>query len=259
MRAVKKALFMVGLPAVLVALWWLSSANSTNPYFPPLQDILGTFPDTWSPEQIRSNVLPSLARLTVGVAVAIVLGVSLGVAVGSSSVLRAATEPVLEFLRAIPPPVLIPVLILFAGIGDSMKVMVIVWGCLWPVLLNTVDGVKEADGVLSDTCRIYGISGRSRLTRFILPSAGPRIFAGMRQALSLGIILMVIGEMFASTNGLGFAVIQFQREFSIPQMWTGIILLGLIGVLLSVLFGLAERRVLAWYFGLRRQHMGDVR
>ena len=112
----------------------------------------------------------------------------------------------LEFLRAIPPPVLVPILILFAGIGDLMKVLVIVSGCIWPILLNTVEGVRAVDEVLSDTCRSYRIGGWLRLRHLTLRAASPQIVTGARQALSIGVILMVISEMFAAQSGLGFTV-----------------------------------------------------
>jgi ABC-type nitrate/sulfonate/bicarbonate transport system permease component len=132
-----------------------------------------------------------------------------------------------------------------------MKVLVIVSGCVWPILLNTVEGVRAVDSVQVDTARSYGITGPARIARVVLPSASPQIAAGLRQALSIAIILMVISEMFAASNGLGFAIVQFQRSFAIPEMWSGIILLGLLGFALSLLFRLAERRALRWYDGLR--------
>ncbi len=150
-----------------------------------------------------------------------------------------------------PPPVLVPVIMLFAGIGDAMKVVVIASGCVWPVLLNTVEGVRAVDPVTAETARSYGITGMARISRIVLPSASPQIFAGLRQALSIGIILMVISEMFAASNGLGFTIVQFQRGFAIPGMWTGILVLGLLGFVLSLLFQAVERRVLGWYHGLR--------
>jgi ABC-type nitrate/sulfonate/bicarbonate transport system permease component len=252
----RKALLLVALPVVLLAVWWVLTAGSTDPYVPPLQTIFATFPDTWTWQRFVDDVVPSLLRLLVGYAVAVVLGVALGIAVGRSRSLRSVLEPVLEFFRAIPPPVLIPIVILFAGIHDTMKVIVIVSGCIWPVLLNTVEGVRAVDEVLIDTSRCYGISGTARLRRLTLRAASPQILAGMRQALSLAIILMVISEMFAASNGLGFTNVQFQRGFAIPEMWTGIIVLGLVGITLSLIFGLVERRALAWYFGLRRAQRG---
>jgi ABC-type nitrate/sulfonate/bicarbonate transport system permease component len=250
MRALR-VLAVIALPAVLVACWWILSAGSTDFYRPPLRKILVAFADTWFGARIVDDILPSLARLAVGYAVALVIGVGLGVAIGSSPRLRAATEPVLEFLRAIPPPVLVPILILFAGIGDLMKVLVIISGCVWPILLNTVEGVRGVDEVLADTCRAYNIKGNGRMRHLVLRSASPQIVTGARQALSIGIILMVISEMFAAQSGLGFTVVQFQRGFQIPEMWSGVLLLGLLGVALSLAFRLVERRILGWYHGVR--------
>lgn len=216
-----------------------------------LRTILEAFPDVWTAERLREDVLPSVLRLTGGYALAAVVGVALGTVIGSYRRVRAVCEPVLEFLRAVPPPVLVPVIMLFAGIGDTMKVTVIASGCVWPVLLNTVEGVRAVDPVLAQTARSYGITGVARLRKVVLRSASPQIFAGLRQALSIGIILMVISEMFAASNGLGFTIVQFQRGFAIPDMWTGILVLGLLGFVLSVVFQLVERRVLGWYHGLR--------
>ncbi len=242
----------LGLPAVLFAVWWFATADSTDFYVPPLSTILRKFPEVWTGERLLSDVVPSLLRLTAGYLLAVVTGIGIGLVVGMSRVARDLLEPVLELFRAIPPPVLVPVIMLFAGIGDTMKVLVIVSGCMWPVLLNTVEGVRAVDEVLSDTCRSYGITGASRLWHLVLRSASPQIVTGMRQALSIGIILMVISEMFAASNGLGFTIVQFQRSFAIPEMWSGVLLLGLLGFLLSLLFRFAENRVMAWYQGLRR-------
>jgi ABC-type nitrate/sulfonate/bicarbonate transport system permease component len=256
MAAGRRVLVVVGLPLVLLALWWVLSEGSESFYLPPLRQILATFADVWLGSRLVDDVLPSVVRLLAGFALATVVGVALGVAVGSSRRLRAACEPVLEFLRAIPPPVLVPIFILVAGIGTSMKVLVIVSGCLWPILLNTIEGVRARDQVLEDTCRAYGIGGAARLRHLVLRSASPQIVTGMRQALAIGIILMVISEMFAASSGLGFTIIQFQRGFAIPEMWSGILLLGLLGVILSLGFRAFEHRVLAWYYGLRRARRG---
>lgn len=247
----RRVVTAIGLPVVLVAGWWFASAGSTDFYFPPLSRILEVFPDTWFGARMVDDVLPSLARLGVGYAAALLLGVGLGMLIGTSPTLRALAEPLLEFLRAVPPPVLVPILVLVAGIGSTMKILVIVSGCLWPVLLNTVEGVRAVDEVLADTCRTYRIRGRLRWWHLVLRSASPQIVTGARQALSVGIILMVISEMFAASSGLGYTVIQFKDGFQIPQMWSGVILLGLLGVLLSLLFRLAEHRVLDWYHGSR--------
>ncbi|MFJ5261791.1 ABC transporter permease [Streptomyces sp. NPDC088387] len=248
---VRQTLFVIGLPALLLAVWWIASDGSTDPFWPPLRTILETFPSVWTGERLRADLLPSLLRLAAGYTLAGVAGIGLGLLIGSHRGVRAFCEPVLEFLRAVPPPVLVPVITLFAGIGDSMKILVIASGCVWPVLLNTVEGVRAVDSVMLETARSYHVRGAGRLCHVVLRSASPQIVAGLRQALSVAIILMVISEMFAADNGIGFTVVQFQRSFAIPDMWTGILLLGLLGFLLSLAFQFAERRVLGWYHGLR--------
>jgi ABC-type nitrate/sulfonate/bicarbonate transport system permease component len=249
----RRALLALGLPIVLVVLWWLLSANSTSFFWPPLKTIVQAFPETWTADPILHDVLPSLARLAVGYLIAVVVGVAAGTAIGSSRTLRALSEPALEFFRAIPPPVLIPVIALFTGYtGWTAKVVTIALGCLWPILLNTVDGVRSVDEILRDTARSYRLGRLTTLQHVVLRGASPRIAAGARQALSIGVILMVISELFGANRGLGAAIVQFQRSFAVPQMWTGIILLGLIGVALSGLFRLVEHRTMAWYRGLRQ-------
>jgi ABC-type nitrate/sulfonate/bicarbonate transport system permease component len=248
---IKRIALAVALPVVLVATWWFASADSTEFYFPPLERILGVFPETWFGPRMVDDVLPSLLRLAIGYFAALVIGIALGMAIGANRTLRAVVEPLLEFLRAIPPPVLVPILMLMAGIGNTMKILVIISGCVWPILLNTVEGVRAVDEVLTDTCRSYKVRGRLRMWHLTIRSASPRIVAGARQALSIGIILMVISEMFAASSGLGFTVIQFKDGFRIPQMWSGVLLLGLLGVLLALAFRLVERRVLGWYHGIR--------
>lgn len=253
----RQAFFALALPIVLLAAWWLASADSTNIFWPPLEKILRAFPDTWTWERIRTDVLPSLARLVTGYLLALVLGVAAGVAIGLSRTVRAFCEPTLEFFRAIPPPVLIPIIALFVGYtGSASKIATIVLGCVWPILLNTVEGVRGLDEVLLDTARCYRLRRRTRLLQVVLRGASPQIAAGARQALSIGVILMVISELFGANRGIGASIVQFQRSFAIPEMWTGIILLGLIGVLLSVVFRIVEHYALAWYRGLRQADRG---
>jgi ABC-type nitrate/sulfonate/bicarbonate transport system permease component len=251
MKILKSLGYMLALPLILVAIWWASTSGGTNFFIPTPTLLAEKFAETWFGERILTDMLPSIGRLVVGVASAITIGIVAGLLIGSLKWLRDLTEPVLEFFRAIPPPVLVPVLMLLMGITDSMKVVVIISGCIWPVLLNTIEGVRAVDGVLSDSARTYGINGRARVAYLVLPSASPQIMAGVRQCLSIGLILMVISEMFASSSGLGFAIVQFQRSFAIPEMWSGIVVLGLIGVALSFIFQWTERRVLRWYHGLR--------
>jgi ABC-type nitrate/sulfonate/bicarbonate transport system permease component len=251
---VKRALptlLEITVPLALLGLWAVLSASSDTYYFPPLTEILETFMDTWVFERVGSDVVPSLMRLALGYGIACVVAVVAGLALGLSLTLRRAADPIVQFLRAIPPPALLPFGILVLGVGNSMKVFIIAFVCLWPVLLNTIDGVAGVDPTLRETSRVYGIGARDRLLRVTLPAAAPQIFAGMRTALSLALILMVISEMVASSNGIGYFVLQSQRSFAIPEMWSGIVLLGILGYVLNGLFLLVERRVLRWHRGAR--------
>jgi len=241
----------IAVPLLLLVIWGVWSSGSDTYYFPPLTDILEKFADTWVFERVGSDVVPSLVRLGLGYGIACVVAVAAGLALGLSRPLRRATDPIVQFLRAIPPPALLPFGILVLGVGTSMKVFIIAFVCLWPVLLNTIDGVAGVDPTLRETARVYGISPRDRLLRVTLPAAAPQIFAGMRTSLSLALILMVISEMVASTNGIGYFVLQSQRSFAIPEMWSGILLLVILGYVLNAIFLLVERRVLRWHRGSR--------
>ncbi|WP_233580383.1 ABC transporter permease [Streptomyces triticirhizae] len=244
-------LLELALPvAVLVGYGvWASRAQSF--YFPPLDEIGRYFNELWLFDRVGSDLVPSLVRMGAGYLASVVVGVSLGLLLGMSRVLRTAAEPVVEFLRALPAPALIPFSLLLFGSGDSSKIFVIVLGAVWPILLNSIDGVRGVDAQQLDMARAYRIPLAARVTRIILPAAAPRIFAGMRTSLAIAIILMVVSEMVASSDGLGYFVLEQQRSFAIPEMWTGIILLGVLGYVLNWLFLRLERRVLAWHFGLK--------
>ena len=237
------------VPVALLGLWAAWSAGSETFYYPPLTKIFETFGETWVFERVGSDVVPSLLRLAAGYALAVAVAILAGIPLGLNATARRAAAPIVEFLRAIPPPALLPLAIVVIGVGNSMKVLIIAFVCLWPVLLNTIDGIRGIDPTLTETTRVFGVRGLTRLRLVVLPAAGPQIFAGMRTSLSLAVIMMVISEMVASTNGIGFFVLQSQRSFAIPEMWSGILLLGILGYVLNVLFALVERRVLAWHRG----------
>ena len=241
----------VTVPILILLLWGVLSAGSKTYYFPPLTDILRTFKDTWLFDRIGSDAVPSLLRMGAGYGIAVVVAVSAGMLLGLFPRARRAAAPIVEFLRAIPPPALLPFAILVIGVGASMKIFIIAFVCVWPILLNTIDGMIGVDPTLVETTRSYGISARDRLWRVLLPAASPQIFAGLRTALSLALILMVISEMVASTNGIGYFVLQSQRTFAIPEMWSGIILLGILGYAFNGVFVLLERRLLRWHRGAR--------
>jgi ABC-type nitrate/sulfonate/bicarbonate transport system permease component len=243
---VKRTAVELAVPAVLLMLWGVWSAGTDTFYYPPLTEILETFSQTWVFERVGSDVVPSLLRLGAGFALAVIVAVAVGIPLGLNPTARRAAAPIVDFLRAIPPPALLPLAIVVIGVGDSMKVLLIAFVCLWPILLSTIDGIRAIDPTLSETARVYAVPRRATL-----PAAAPQIFAGTRTSLSLAVIMMVISEMVASTNGIGFFVLQSQRSFAIPEMWSGILLLGIVGYALNLLFTGLERRALAWHRGAR--------
>lgn len=236
----------IGATALIVALLWAYTSSNESYAVSPLGDVLEAFRATWLFEHVGSDVAPSLVRMTLGYAAAIVIGVAGGFLLGSSAVVNAIASPVVGFLRSIPAAALLPPAIVLFGIGGGTKVAVIAFVCCWPIMLNTSDGVRELDSTLLATARVYGIRGTQRFRTVILPAVSPRIFAGMRTSLSIAILLLVTSEMVASTNGIGYFVFQAQQQFSVDDMWAGVLLLGLLGFTLNLAFGAVERRVLRW-------------
>lgn len=241
----------VGAPLVLLAVWWTASSSSESLYFPALRDIVQAFADLWLFERLSSDILPSLGRMTAGYLAAAAIGILGGLALGSWPRVLRAVEPLVDFLRSVPPPALLPLAIVLFGIGNAMKIFIIVLVCVWPVLLNTVDGVRAMDPTMAAMARVYRVTGLERLRTVTLPAAAPQIFAGLRTSLSLALIMMVVSEMIASSNGIGHFVIEAQRTFAVTDMWAGILLIGILGYLINAGFVLLERRVLRWYHASR--------
>ena len=243
--------YALGLPLLLIVIWGVWATVAPAQFFPSPAELLKAFVETWVGPAFFTDVLPSLARLGVGIVVSIVLGIVAGMLIGLNRWLRELLEPMLEFFRAVPPPVLLPIFVVLMGPTDAMQVVVIVVGSIWPILLNTIEGVRATDSVMTETARSFALTSGERLRFLVLPAASPRIMAGVRQSLSIALILMVISELGYSSSGLGFQIVYFQRNYLIAQMWSGILLLGLIGVLLAAIFGFVERRVLRWYHGIK--------
>lgn len=247
----ESTLYAIGLPIILLVIWGVWATIAPAKFFPSPVEIIQAFVDTWVGPAFVTDVLPSLGRLALGIILSILIGIAAGTLIGLVRWLRELLEPTFEFFRAVPPPVLIPIVAVLVGANDAMKVVVIVAGAVWPILLNTIEGVRATDAVMTETARSFALRPAERLRYLTLPAASPRIMAGVRQSLSIALILMVISEMFYSSSGLGFKIVYFQRNYLIAEMWSGILLLGLIGVLLAAVFGLVERRVLRWYHGIK--------
>jgi len=242
----------IGVPIAIVAGWQLWAASAHSVKFPRPTTIAVEFRKLWLFADFDKHVVPSLERIGLGFSIAVVLGVTLGVPLGLFPWARKAAMPHIEVWRAMPPPALLPIsIVLLHSIGNTQKVAFIAFFCLFPVLLNTIDGVRGVDRTLLETARSYGISGFARIRHVVLPAASPQIFAGMRTSMALAVITMVLSEYFSSTSGVGYVLLISKNTFQLGPMWAAIVLIGLLGYLANAVFVLVERRVLAWHRGWR--------
>lgn len=251
MRRVGAVLTSLWLPVLLVAIWWFVTANSTSPFFPPLGDILVETWNQWVVLGAWTNAVVSLRNLFIGYLFGVLIGIVGGSLLWRLRYLRVAVNPIIYFLYVLPAPALLPAMIAIFGIGDMRQIALIALGSIWPTLLNTLDGMRGIDTVKFDTARGLRLGGWRTYTRLVLPGASPQIAAGMRASLTVGIVLMVVSEMVAANSGIGFFILQAQAEFAIKKMWTGILVLALIGTALNYLFVFVERRALRWYYRSR--------
>jgi ABC-type nitrate/sulfonate/bicarbonate transport system permease component len=242
----------IAVPVGILVAWQLWTASAHSVKFPRLSTILVDFRQQWLFSQFGTHVVPSLERIGMGFGIAVVAGVLIGVPLGLSPLARRLAMPHIEYWRAVPPPALLPIsIVLVKSIGNAQKVSFIAFFCLFPVLLNTIDGVRGIDPTLVETARSYGLGRLERIRRIVLPAALPQIVAGMRNSLALAVIMMVLSEYFSSTSGVGYVLLISKNTFQLGPMWAAILLIGLLGYLLNLLFVLAERRVLAWHRGWR--------
>jgi ABC-type nitrate/sulfonate/bicarbonate transport system permease component len=254
------------LVPALVA-WELATRLAGSPFFPPPSRIAAAGARLWFSgpatqaflaDTVYEDVLPSVVRVVAGWLVAGAIGVTAGIALGRSRVAFDYVGPQLAFARAVPAPTLIPVFLVLFGIGTSMQVATIVFGALWPILLNTVDGARSLDSVQEDTARSLRTPLAHRIALVVLPAALPKIFAGLRLSLSIAVLLMVVSELVGAANGIGYELMFAQRQFDFPVMWAWIALLGIVGYGLNTLLLAVERRALRWQPSRASRKAADV-
>jgi ABC-type nitrate/sulfonate/bicarbonate transport system permease component len=235
----------------LLALWqWMALAYPA-PQLPPIQAIASAYWRFVQGDLLHSAVLPSLYRLLCGLLFAVVAGSIIGLVIGNMRWIDPWLRPVLEYLRFIPAVAILPAALLLLGPTDTMRIFVIVFGSIFPVILAAIDGARRVDDVLLDVARVNHLSAGARIVRVVLPAALPAIFAGVRTALGLALIMMVISELIAADNGIGFYILRSQRLFQTAGVYAGVLVIGTIGWALTGILLAVENRVLGWYRGWR--------
>lgn len=244
-------LWQVGTVSALLALWQWSALTHPAPYLPVLQNVAAGYVRLWHGDLLMSAIVPSVTRLAIGLMIAVAVGCVLGLMLGYLRSLDPWMRPVLEYLRFIPAVAILPAALLLFGPTDTMRIFVIAFGSVFPVLLAAIDGARRVDPVLLDVARVSGLPLHERLVRVILPAASPSIFAGIRIALSIALVMMVISELIAADDGLGFYILRNQRLFQTANVYAGVLTIGTIGLVLTLSLLAVEKRVLAWYRGWR--------
>ena len=199
--------------------------------------------------RLLDDVAASLKRLAVGFLIGSAIGITIGLLMGAGRATRRALDPLVELLRATPPIAIVPALIVMLGVGDAMQIAVIAFGVCFPVLVNTVAGVRAVSPEARDTASMLHVGRAERVYRIYFPAALPSIVAGLRVAVSIGLVLVVVSEFVGTGDGLGSYIWALRGQFLYPEMYAAILFLGLLGYALNRMFLVAERRVLAWHYG----------
>jgi ABC-type nitrate/sulfonate/bicarbonate transport system permease component len=247
--------------AVAGFIWqeWARARHSV--FFPPPSAILARMYHLWFSGPARdlsltssatANILPSLGRIGLALAIAVVVGLPLGIAIGRSGAASGYLSPLLHFGRSLPPVALVTVFIALFKLGDEMETAFIAFGIVWPILVNTIDGAQTVDPLQVETARVFGLSARQRIFKIIVPAALPKFFAGLRISVSLSLVLMVVAELTGSTDGIGYLMNNASSNFDLTALWAGIVLLGILGYMLNAALLGVEHIVLAWHRGARR-------
>ena len=223
-------------------------------YFPPVSRILLSLCQLIFSWELVGHIVATLGRFLRGYLLATLLAVTLGIVLGYFKLAYSLSESLIEFLRPMPSVAIIPVAILFLGIGDAMMVAVTVYACAWPILINTIAGVKNIDRTLINTARTFGLRRWKALRKIVLPAASPYIVTGLRVSLAIALILVTTSEMVVGVSGLGFFILDEERSLRTDNMYAGIFLVALLGYSLNRLFLVLEKRAMAWH---RRMTAGE--
>lgn len=231
-----------------LVLWELSARfgaiESTS--WPPFTSVVWATVGGFTSGELPRIALSTLGRMVAGFAFGSVAGILAGLLLGTLPVLARALTPTLEALRPLPIPAIVPPLILFLGLDDLLKITVVAFATFFPVMVNTLGGVRNIDPILLATARTFRLTRIRTLVTVVLPAALPSVLAGLRTALALALIVTIVAEMIAGSDGIGYYIIETQYAMRPDQMYAAVLWLAIMGYVLNALFVGIERRLIAW-------------
>ncbi len=241
----------VNLPAavfalLLLALWEAGARAAGNPFFPTVEAVAAAI--VLNAGAISGQMLETLRRAAIGLAIACTVMIPLGAAIGRMRLLGDIFEPIVNMLRPLPPPAVAPIALLFAGAGDGGKIAMIVFTCSFPILIGSIDGVRANHPMLTNVARSLRLSRLETIALIDLPSALPVIMTGIRLAVAAALLVSVISEMLLTTNGIGVYLLRAQENFRIADGLAGVIAIGFVGFVVNHLFMRLDRRLLVWHY-----------
>lgn len=243
-----KLTWLIG-PAALILVWLLAGwLNLINPLFiPTLPKVLSSLGEMIVSRILLTDLVNTAWRTLVGFLIAALIGIPIGLILGSSKKIYEASSVLVDFFRSVPGTALFPLFLLFFGIGDEAKIANAVFACALIIIVNAMYGVKNTNRTRVLAAQTMRASPSRIFLRVVLPNALPEIAGGLRIAVSIALVVIVVTEMFVGTaSGLGKRIFQTYQLFQIPEMFAAILLTGLFGYGLNLLLVTIERRVIHW-------------
>ncbi|MDR1615822.1 MAG: ABC transporter permease [Syntrophomonadaceae bacterium] len=234
---------------IFLALWELSARLklvSTPAFFPPASKIFLVLGEELISGKLWPNVAISLTRSFMGFFFGLAIAIPLGLAIGWFKNFGILVNPLLQVFRNMPTLALLPVFVMFFGIGELSKVIVIMWGALWTTLLNTIAGVRSVDPQLIKAAKAMGTGSVRLFGSVVLPASLPFIFTGVRMSATFSILILIAAEMMGANSGLGYAMFFYQANFKIPQMYAYIVVMAIFGTIINFVLEAVERRSFRW-------------
>lgn len=245
-----KKIFINSAAIIAFLLLWELVARlkvvSTPAFFPTVTKIAGALAGEAASGKLWGNILISLQRAFTGFVCGLSVAIPLGLSIGWFKTFGNFINPLLQVFRNMPVLALLPVFVMFFGIGEVSKVAVILWGVLWYTLLNTISGVRSVDPQLIKAARSMGTGSLRLFSSVVLPAALPFIFTGVRLSATVSILILIAAEMMGANRGLGYALYFYQANFLIPQMYAYIIVMAVLGTTLNFILEAVERRSFRW-------------